>query len=624
MNYQIINTLFKVEGHGLFVNNKPYPLRNATLKTLVFFLESKGKIISKDDLMDYVWEDVIVSDSSVFKQIELIRKLFSYAELPQDSIETIYGKGYKIRYDIVECSGDIQSSTPQSNSTKIQASNNSKSIYIISTVIVLIAVLFIYYNFNSKNTNPFLSPDKRQSIVDLINNDWEEGLVYLNNFLQDNKEHLTNSDFAYLYMKKALAEYHLQDYKNSLETYQSSMDLYEEINDQVPMGQIHLKMATNYSLLPDSEEFYDVQQKHIAAAIDLFEKTNSQEKMIDAQMVLARFYKKYGSIEDAIKLYEKTIIDARNINDSAGAMIANNNLAATYLIINDYDKAIELGKIGLDMSLEIGKGRYIASSYSFLSGLYQQQYRSVEAMDMLEQAIKYQLTINEYSYLSPKIVTLNYLLVQTYQHQKAEELLNLTSQYVQSLKMKSGSSIVALYKGLNAARQYNWKASVKLLTQALNISQKINFKYKQPLNQSYLALAHYFNRNYLRAIEQAMSVIKNDKSDKQAKAIAALALAYSYAFIEKLDLAEKWFIETQNLQNPKWLFEYQLFLKLKLERQQVSNSILIPKTLVEIEEVSKQMLALTKSAQVDAEIFTALKLQINKIIDSKTNEMDNE
>ena len=89
-------------------------------------------------------------------------------------------------------------------------------------------------------------------------------------------------------------------------------------------------------------------------------------------------------------------------------MIANNNLAASYTLINDYAKAIELGQKGLHMTLAIGKGRYIASSYSFLSDLYLHQYKSVEAMEMIEQAIKYQLASNEYSHLVTKLITLNF------------------------------------------------------------------------------------------------------------------------------------------------------------------------------------------------------------------------
>jgi len=454
-------------------------------------------------------------------------------------------------------------------------------------------------------------------MVSLMNNDWEKGLQHVNSIIDNDEKRLSKSDLAFLYGKKGLCEYHLQKYNKSLKAYGDALNLFKELNDKRHMGQTHLNMAKSQGLLPNNKDYYGDQLNHINMAIELFKKSDSNMLMIDAQMTLAHFYKKNNKIQQSIKLYEKTINDANQIGDTAGAMIANNNLAATYLITNNYEKASELGQQGLQMALAIGKGRYIASAYSFLSDLYQHQYKSIQAMEMLEQAIKYQLSINEYSYLGPKLITLDFLLTQTYQFEKATELLNLSDQYAQSMKMRSGTSIITLYKGLNAARQGDWSIAEKNLKTALEISQKTNFKYKQPLNISYLALAYFFNNNYLQAIEPATSVLDDEKSGQQEKAIAALALAYTYNFLEKQDLADQWFVETQKLQNPKWLFEYQLFLKLKLERQKQNNSILVAQTTKQIKDTSLQMLELTKSAQVDETIYSDLKAQITKIIESK-------
>ena len=113
--------------------------------------------------------------------------------------------------------------------------------------------------------------------------------------------------------------------------------------------------------------------------------------------------------------------------------------------------------------------------------------------------------------------------MQTYQYEKASELLELSDKYVKNLEMEDGISILLLYKGLNLARQNSWSDAEKSLSESLEIAQRINFHYKQPLNLAYLALSHYFNNSYLQSIEAAMSVINNEKSSQYSKAIAALA-----------------------------------------------------------------------------------------------------
>ena len=613
MLYKIIDTIFRIENQQLIINNESIDIKKATREALILFLQSNGNIVTKDDLLNHIWKDVIVSDASAFKQVQLVKKFFLKVGLPKDTIENIYGRGYKIKYTIEKL---IENPTTTQTTTAHNTKSSKKKYYYALISLALIAIILFVYS-NSNNNANFLSLDKRESMVSLMNNDWEKGLGQINNILEQDQNRLSRNDFAFLYWKKGLSQYHLQNYKKSIKTYHHALEVYEQLNNVEQIGWINLNIAKSHARLPSTGDYYEKQQRHINIAITSFEKGGHHIKMIDAQMALAHLYNKNGKTQDSINLYEKTISDAKHIGDKAGELIANNNLAAVYLTLNNYDKALELEQHGLKMALEIGKGRYIASSYSFLSDLYQNQYKSTLAMEMIEQAIKYQLSNNEYTNLGPKLITLNFLLVQTYQFNKALELLDLSLEYANSMELDSGISIIPLYKGINAARMGDWKNASMHLTQGLEASQRANFKYKQPLNMAYLALSHYFNNNYLQAIEPAMTVINNTDSSPQHKAIASLALAYTYRLMEKNELADKWYAETQNLQSHKWLFEYQLFLKLKLERQQQTRSILISQTESEIEEVSKKMLDLTESAQVDEKIYTDLKLQISKKIKLK-------
>ena len=236
---------------------------------------------------------------------------------------------------------------------------------------------------------------------------------------------------------------------------------------------------------------------------------------------------------------------------------------------------------------------------------------------MIQQAIKHQLANNEFSYLSPKIFTLGFVLVQTFQFEKANVLLDTLLNYLEVMKNTKTQSVAYLYKGMNAARQGDWKNAEDFFKQSRTIAQKGNFIYKQPLNLAYLSLSLYFNQNYIQAIEPATEVVNNEESDEQSKAIAALSLAYTYFLMERQELADKWFSQAQNELNPKWLFEYKLFLQLKLERQHQSNSVLIPQTEQEIADLDLQIQNLSQVIKVDEEIYQNLLKQIAKKMTSE-------
>lgn len=611
MFYRILCTEFKLHQDFLLINNQRQEIKSATLKTLTFFLQSNGEIVSKDELLAFVWGNIIVSDSSIFKQVELVRKLLIKASLPKNVIETIYKKGYKLRYEAKEISPEEIRKTDKKTSIKLIKFSHYK--ILVAVFMLGITGFVIFLNYDKTNKVDFLSLDKRESLVLLMNNDWQVGLKKIQTMLHDDLKKLSKGDIAFLHGKQGRAHYHLLQYQLSLTAYEKALKLFDQLEDDRHSGKTHLNMAATLRHLPQIDHHLEKQLVHIKAALSLLKKSNSPILVIDAQMGLAYFYLDNDNIDKAIALFEKTVIDAQNINDTIGAMIANNNLASTYLINNDYHKAIELGHLSLTMALEIGVGRYIASSYSLLSDLYQHQYRSSQAMEMIEHALKNQLANNEFSHLGPKLFALNYILVQTYQYKRADEMLNLTERFVKNQDSTLSLGTIALYKGMNSARKSNWKEAENLLSTALSISQQSNFKYKQSLNKAYLSLALFFNNNSLKAIEKAKEVLNDQASDKQSKAIAALALAYTYSSLEKPELSNKWLLHFEKNQNPKWLFEYKLYLQLKLEEQQSEHSILTHQTLNEIAKIEQQMLKLSKSVELDKALYNGLKQRLMKL-----------
>lgn len=65
-------------------------LRPKTMQLLLLLLSKPGELISKQEMLDIIWDDVLVDEQVVFQSIKELRKLFS-AEQP---IKNIPRKGY--------------------------------------------------------------------------------------------------------------------------------------------------------------------------------------------------------------------------------------------------------------------------------------------------------------------------------------------------------------------------------------------------------------------------------------------------------------------------------------------------------------------------------------------------
>lgn len=595
MNFKINKVIFNLSNNRLSVNGKTIDCNKNTYEAIQLFLNSKNPTVSKDDLMEYIWGSVIVSDNSIFKLIQNIRTVFLDVGLPGDTIENIYGKGYQIKYPITE----INSSGIKTTSVKTK---NFKLLF-ASILIVIISLLvgnhFIELNSEKKDS---LTTQNKQYIASLLKSDWEKGLNHIVETLKNENDNLSQSDLAYLYGKKGKAEFHLQKFDENLSSLNHAIMLNVHLKNFESLGHNHLDVADYYEYHTNHSK----QINHIEKAIEYFRFAGSTISLIDAQMDLAWMLKKQGEYEVAIETYQQIIKSAKQIDDKMGQMIAINNMASTYNIMNNSNEAIKLAKIGLGLTLELGEGQSIANSYSLLSSLYQQEYHSIKALKMIEESLKFQLKTKGFKNLPPKMLNLSYLLVQTYQFTKANELLKTTFDFAEVLGSKGGIVTINLYKGMNAAHQNNWIEAQHILEKGLQRYQNTTLTYKKPMTMAYLALAYKFTNHHIQAQSMAQNVMNNSKSNKQARAIAALALAHVSDFMENDTEVEKWIVKTEELINKKWLFEYQLLLILKSNIAQTNNQIIQKDFNEEINQLSSEMLILADNAKINPSIFDNL------------------
>ncbi|MDQ3747508.1 MAG: transcriptional regulator, partial [Acidobacteriota bacterium] len=84
----------------LLREGKPLALNAKAFDVLVFLAENAGRILSKEEIMNAVWENQFVEEANLAVQISALRKALGERTDEPRLLATIPGKGYEFIADI--------------------------------------------------------------------------------------------------------------------------------------------------------------------------------------------------------------------------------------------------------------------------------------------------------------------------------------------------------------------------------------------------------------------------------------------------------------------------------------------------------------------------------------------
>src|ERR1700716_737611 len=80
------------------------PLRQQTFQVLVYLLEQRERLVTKDELIDYVWRDTAVTDNALEQCLAEIRKVLGDDSRNPRFIKTVPRRGYRFIGKVEEVS----------------------------------------------------------------------------------------------------------------------------------------------------------------------------------------------------------------------------------------------------------------------------------------------------------------------------------------------------------------------------------------------------------------------------------------------------------------------------------------------------------------------------------------
>ena len=72
------------------------------LRLLIYLIEHRGRLVSRQELMDTVWGDTVISDSALTKAVGRLRQALGDESAAPRHLETVHSQGYRFIAEVEE------------------------------------------------------------------------------------------------------------------------------------------------------------------------------------------------------------------------------------------------------------------------------------------------------------------------------------------------------------------------------------------------------------------------------------------------------------------------------------------------------------------------------------------
>src|SRR5215217_89164 len=91
---------FDAEHLMLYQRGEALPLAPKAAETLLAFIERRGKIVSKDELIERIWPDAFIEESNLFLYLSILRKTLGDRSDGKPFLETLRRRGYRFNGEV--------------------------------------------------------------------------------------------------------------------------------------------------------------------------------------------------------------------------------------------------------------------------------------------------------------------------------------------------------------------------------------------------------------------------------------------------------------------------------------------------------------------------------------------
>ena len=153
MIYQFGNYKLDTERYLLSQSSNPVPVEPLVFNILVYLIEHRRRVVSREELLTELWVGKVVTDSALGARLKDARKAINDSGRRQAVIRTFHGRGYQFIAEVSE-------SASLSDEGKLPAQSVNPSIPDKPSIAVL-----PFSNFNHSNEQAYLSDGITEDII---------------------------------------------------------------------------------------------------------------------------------------------------------------------------------------------------------------------------------------------------------------------------------------------------------------------------------------------------------------------------------------------------------------------------------------------------------------------------
>jgi len=115
--YKFNNIELDTKNYQLLVDGVEQAIEPQVFNLIIYLIENKEMVLSRDEILNNIWKGRVVSDSSINNHVKSARKVLGDDGKKQDIIKTIHGRGYQFVAKITHDDSDIPSTTKKQKVT---------------------------------------------------------------------------------------------------------------------------------------------------------------------------------------------------------------------------------------------------------------------------------------------------------------------------------------------------------------------------------------------------------------------------------------------------------------------------------------------------------------------------
>lgn len=347
-------------------------------------------------------------------------------------------------------------------------------------------------------------------------------------------------------LNQGLQQYRARQYESAFQSWQSALQIYQEIKDRAGESKVWNNLGLAYYSLGQFAKAVPFFQQRLTLSREL----NDRRAEAYALDSLGLNYIQLGQYEQAIAMYLPAIEILSQLNDRKNAGNALGNLGIAYRELGQYAKAIACHQQQLAITREIsdraGEGRALGG----LAIVYRELGRYEKAIDLNRQDLAIALELQDLSGQARALNNLGTVYSDLEQYPQAIVLYKQGLEISRSLKDRSGEGRTLGNIGNGYRQLGQYEQAIAFLEQQLTIARNINDTAAEGKAAAGLGIAYNRLRKYEKALDfyQQDLAIARQLKDRNGEGRALNNLGVLLGELKQPELAILYYKQSVNIQ----------------------------------------------------------------------------